>query len=72
MIAAMTDPVRKAGHIPFRNSTLTHVLKNALSGSAKTLMFVNVSPSTKHHAESLSTVHDECRQSHGASFKRSP
>ena len=53
VIAAMSA---KESHVPFRNSTLTHVLKNALSGSAKTLMFVNVSPASKHHQESLSSL----------------
>ena len=41
-------------HVPYRNSKLTHVLQNALSGSAKTLMFVNVNPT--HHSESLSSL----------------
>ena len=41
-------------HVPYRNSKLTHVLQNALSGSAKTLMFVNINPG--HHAESLSSL----------------
>ena len=45
-----------AKHVPYRNAKLTHVLQNALSGSSKTLMFVNVSPSAKHHCESLSSL----------------
>jgi kinesin family protein C1 len=43
-------------HVPFRDSKLTHFLQTALSGSSKTLMFVNVSPSEKHHQESLSSL----------------
>uniref|UniRef100_A0A6U1BUB9 Kinesin-like protein n=1 Tax=Rhizochromulina marina TaxID=1034831 RepID=A0A6U1BUB9_9STRA len=35
---------RKSPHVPFRNSTLTHLLQDSLSGDAKTLMFVCVSP----------------------------
>ena len=45
-----------AKHVPYRNAKLTHVLQNALAGSSKTLMFVNVSPSAKHHCESLSSL----------------
>ena len=46
----------KSAHVPFRDSKLTHFLQTALSGSSKTLMFVNVSPSEKHHQESLSSL----------------
>ncbi|KAL1518559.1 hypothetical protein AB1Y20_002848 [Prymnesium parvum] len=46
----------KSKHIPFRNSKLTHMLANALSGSSKTLMFVNVSPLARHHSESISSL----------------
>jgi kinesin family protein C1 len=46
----------KAKHVPYRNSKLTHMLANALSGSSKTLMFVNVSPLVSHHSESTSAL----------------
>ena len=32
----------KKGHIPYRNSILTHMLSEHLGGDSKTLMFVNV------------------------------
>jgi len=53
VIAAMSA---KAAHVPFRNSKLTHVLQSALSGSAKTLMFVNINPTARHHHETLSSL----------------
>jgi kinesin family protein C2/C3 len=34
----------KQGHVPFRNSTLTYLLQDALSQDSKTLMFVCASP----------------------------
>ena len=53
VIGAMSSAAK---HVPYRNSKLTHVLQSALSGSSKTLMFVNVSPSARHHSESLSSL----------------
>jgi kinesin family protein C2/C3 len=37
--------VRKQSHVPFRNSTLTHLLQDSLSKDSKTAMIVCVSPS---------------------------
>jgi len=43
-------------HIPFRNSKLTHLLKQCLSGDGKTLMMINLSPTAESYPESLSTL----------------
>ena len=41
----MINELRKeSNYVSFRNSKLTHVLEDYLSGDSKTLMFVNVSP----------------------------
>lgn len=42
--------------IPFRNSKLTHFLQYSLSGNAKTLMLVNVSPFKEHEQETLRSL----------------
>lgn len=43
-------------HIPYRNSKLTYYLQNSFSGSARVLMFVNVSPEMRHINETLSSL----------------
>jgi kinesin family protein C2/C3 len=34
----------KAPHVPFRDSKLTQLLQDSLSGQAKTMMFMHVAP----------------------------
>ncbi|XP_022744735.1 kinesin-like protein KIN-14S isoform X2 [Durio zibethinus] len=43
----------KTGHIPYRNSKLTHMLQSSLGGYCKTVMFVQISPSTADLGETL-------------------
>ena len=44
-------------HVPYRNSKLTHLLKDSLGGSALCVMLCTVSPSIASLHESLSTLH---------------
>eukprot|EP00752_Nemacystus_decipiens_P004692 g4280.t1 len=44
------------GHVPFRNSKLTFVLQDALSGNSKVMMFVNVSPASYNVTETLCSL----------------
>jgi hypothetical protein len=42
----------KSAHIPFRDSKLTQLLQDSLSGQAKSMMFMHVAPEVR------SAVHD--------------
>ena len=46
-----------AAHVPYRNSKLTHLLKESLGGSALCVMLCTISPSVANLHESLSTLH---------------
>ena len=53
VIAALS---KKAKHVPFRNSTLTHLLQSSLGGNSKTLMFTNISPAQMHYGETVNAL----------------
>ncbi|GMI79317.1 hypothetical protein like AT5G27550 [Hibiscus trionum] len=46
----------KSGHIPYRNSKLTHILQSSLGGDCKTVMFVQISPSNADLGETLCSL----------------
>ena len=48
--------VKGKGHVPFRSSPLTMLLKDSLGGSSKTVMFANCGPSEHNVAETVSTL----------------
>ncbi|KAF7147114.1 hypothetical protein RHSIM_Rhsim03G0115900 [Rhododendron simsii] len=43
-------------HIPVRDSKLTRLLRDSFGGSARTSLIVTIGPSSRHHAETTSTV----------------
>jgi len=42
--------------VPYRNSVLTHLLKNSLGGNAKTTMIAAISPADVNYEETMSTL----------------
>ncbi|EDQ91195.1 uncharacterized protein MONBRDRAFT_17919 [Monosiga brevicollis MX1] len=55
VIAALAEN-RKGAHIPYRDSVLTKLLKNALGGNSKTIMIAALSPASINYDETLSTL----------------
>ena len=53
VISALSDGV---GHIPYRDSKLTRILKDSLGGNSHTLMIACVSPADTNFEESLNTL----------------
>ncbi|GMH52653.1 hypothetical protein TL16_g01279 [Triparma laevis f. inornata] len=49
-------PKKKAQYVPFRNSKLTHVLKDSLGGSCKTIMIATIRPGGTFYGQTLSTL----------------
>ena len=48
-------------HVPYRDSKLTYLLQDSLSGGSKVLMFVNVSPAAYNHSETISSLNFAAR-----------
>jgi len=43
-------------HVPYRDSKLTHYLKDSLGGESKTMLIMQVSPASTDAAETISTL----------------
>ena len=48
-------------HVPYRNNKLTMLMSDSLGGTAKTLMFVNVSPADYNREETLMSLYYAAR-----------
>lgn len=53
VLAALSE---RRGHIPYRNSKLTHLLQDSIGGDAKLLVILCVSPGQKHVVETLQSL----------------
>eukprot|EP00911_Craspedida_sp_UC1_P002218 UC1_evm1s1692 len=56
LVDAQSSTKRKKVIIPFRDSVLTKLLKNALGGNSKTIMIAALSPADINYDETLSTL----------------
>jgi hypothetical protein len=54
-ITALADKNRK-GHVPFRDSKMTRLLKDSLGGNCRTVMIANISPSHRQFEETVNTL----------------
>ncbi len=48
--------LNKSSHVPYRDSKLTHYLKDSLGGDSKTMLIVQVSPNINDYGESMSSL----------------
>lgn len=60
VIAALRS---RQGHVPFRNSKLTYLLQDSLSGDSKTLMVVQVRPGAQEGPRSEASSSDHAAAS---------
>ena len=56
MLAEKAGGKSKNVVVPYRNSSLTRILQNALGGNSKTIMICAISPAFLNYEETLSTL----------------
>ena len=56
VIKSLGEPKSRRGHIPYRNSTLTTILRDSLGGNSHVLFIAAVSPCTADYDETISTL----------------
>jgi hypothetical protein len=56
ILAEKSSGKNKTAVVPYRESKLTHILKNALGGNSKTSMIAALSPASVNYDETLSTL----------------
>ena len=57
-------PTHQLKHVPYRDSALTHLLKDSLGGNAVTTMLAALSPADSNYDETLSTLRYADRAKH--------
>ncbi|CAF1334039.1 unnamed protein product [Adineta steineri] len=56
VISILGDPMKKAAHVPYRDSKLTRLLQDSLGGNSRTLMIACISPVDRDFSETKSTL----------------
>lgn len=56
VISALSDTKRRSGHVPYRASKITRLLKDSLGGNSKTVMITCVSPASDSFEETLNSL----------------
>ena len=56
VVSALADKRRRNAHVPYRESKLTRLLKDALGGNSRTIMIVCVGPSGNALSETLASL----------------
>eukprot|EP00928_Gymnodinium_smaydae_P028524 TRINITY_DN21727_c1_g4_i1.p1 TRINITY_DN21727_c1_g4~~TRINITY_DN21727_c1_g4_i1.p1 ORF type:complete len:852 (-),score=197.37 TRINITY_DN21727_c1_g4_i1:98-2653(-) len=59
VIAKLADNSKDNGNqdfVPFRNSKITHILQDSLSGNSKTVLIAAISPAESEYEETISTL----------------
>ncbi|KAJ1374196.1 microtubule motor activity protein [Parelaphostrongylus tenuis] len=64
VIRTLSDVNRRDDHVPYRDSKLTHFLRDSLGGNSRTAVIVNIHPDKGYYSDSLSTLQfaAECRK----------
>ncbi|KAL6728821.1 hypothetical protein Aduo_010556 [Ancylostoma duodenale] len=64
VIRTLSSANRGDGHVPYRDSKLTHILRDSLGGNSRTAVIVNLHPDKSYFTETLSTLKfsSDCRK----------
>lgn len=56
VIRTLSELSRRGEHIPYRDSKLTHILRDSLGGNSRTAVIVNIHPDKGYYSDTLSTL----------------
>ena len=56
VVVALTDKTKRKEYVPYRQSKLTHILKDSIGGNCKTTMIATIWPEENFILETLSTL----------------